>query len=267
MNPLEAAQVARALASRASAAPMPPPVADVAGLAAAAWNGAVHGVPGAAERRRATVAVIDAVYPHAVAAGYHGGTQAVAQHIVEFAVRAAAKLGDDNDPGRVARNLLGTLSLAAHTEARSGHNPDPRDTAHPLTGSYLAALGDGRDRTDPQRAATAAAVAWTHGCRDGWRQAYWSANRIINTVRHDEAAATTVIDGVAALAWIDGLAESARQIANHRPSGDPARLARLAGASPPPSAIDSASPTPASAAVTTRRSDAIDKDHRRSRGM
>jgi hypothetical protein len=256
MRPVAAADVARELTSRTIATAMLPLVADMAGLAAEVWSGAVRGANGA-PRRRATMAVIDTVYPLA-AAGERGGTQAVAQHIVASAARAAADLGDSSDPGRAVRDLLGRLSLTAHTEGRFGYDLVPRAAAHPLTTSYVAVLGDLRDDTEAQRAATAATVAWTHGYRDGWQEAYWSANRIINTVRYQKAAATTVIDGIPGPTWIDDRAESVRQIACERPNGE---QARLTGSSPLPSATDNAGAAP------THRSEAIDKGNRRPRGM
>jgi hypothetical protein len=270
---VEAAALARELTARSARMPGSVPVADLARRAAAAWRTAHDSAPGPARQlERATVAVVGEVYRVGVTAGRHGGAEAVAGHIAAAGTWMAGQLGDGSDPDNVVRELLGRLVAAAHKETLLSSVRAPAGVADtPLPRTYIDAYGDGRDRTDLQRAATATTVAWTHGYQDGWKEAFWSANRIINTIRHDELVATTAIDGTPTLAWLDELAESARRIADRppdRPGDHPARLARLAGSSVPPSAIDAPeAPSKGGPSAPTHHTDATDKDNRRPRGM
>ncbi|MFK3984485.1 hypothetical protein ACI2K4_29440 [Micromonospora sp. NPDC050397] len=246
-----------------------PVPADIAERTAAAWNEAILAAD--SERRQdASGAVVDVVYPLGFAAGRRGGVEAVAQHISTAARAASTRLNDDTDPGRVVRGLLTQLTTAARTEVRRCHEPGPEDAANrPRRRTHAAASSDLRAGTDAQRAAVAANVAWSHGLQDGWRQAYWAANRIVNSIRNSEISATSAVDEIPAFAWLDDLADSARAVADERPGRHPVRLARLAGSSePPPSAAaDRGASEDAPSAAQMPRSDGPDKGDRRPRGM
>jgi hypothetical protein len=261
-------QVTPAIVSRhlrTSATDVPMPTDEVAKTATAAWRGAPGSTIEAERRMRAVNAVVEMVYPDGLLAGRRSGAETVADHIATAAAHAMTGLGDSNDPGHVVRGLLARLAGAAQDEAQRSRSPEPEPPAgFPPRRTYLNAYGDGRDRYDAQRAATAARVAWTSGYQDGWSDSYWTANRIVNAIRHDELAATTAVRGIATLTWLGEVAESARQIADDGPSGNPARLARSAGASPPPSAVDVGQAPNGGSATPTHP---IDKHNRRQRGM
>jgi hypothetical protein len=269
----EAAQtvaLARELTARSARMPGAAPIVDVARRTTAAWHAALESAPGRARRwERATVAVVGEVYRLGVTAGRRDGAGAVAAHIAAAGTWAAGQLSDGSDPDNVVRELLSKLVAASHKETMLASTRAPAGTADtPMPRTYAAAYGDGRERTDIERAATAAMVAWTHGYQDGWRETHWSANRIVNSIRHDELVATTAVDGTPTLAWLDDLAESAHRIADRppdRPADHPARLARLAASSVPPSEAADTSQN-GGAVVPTHHSDAIDKDQRRPRG-
>ncbi|MDG4784934.1 hypothetical protein O7626_03130 [Micromonospora sp. WMMD1102] len=245
--------------------PTPP---DLATRTAAAWNEAR--TIAADDRHRAGAdAVVDAVFPLGYAAARRAGVEAVADHITAATREAVTRLSNDTDPGRIVRGLLGRLTAAAHDEVRRHAGPaadDGRNRPSPRT--YFVAASDNRANTDAQRAAAAAGVAWTHGIQDGWGQAYWAANRIIIAIRDSELSATSAIDGIPAVAWLDDLADAARAIADERPGQHPVRLARLAGPTeaPPVASGDPAS-REAPSAAQNHHNNGLDKDDRRPRGM
>jgi hypothetical protein len=262
--PVQPAAVAAALAALTTTLHEQMPVVDVAHQAASAWRRAHRDQPHAGRRLDAgTVAVVDAIYPLGFAAGRAASAAAVATHITAAAAQAITTL-DLHDPGAViVRGLLGRLTIAAADEVRrscAATTPDQAGPAWPR--SYLEARGGFLGGPDPERVAHAASIAWTHGLEDGWTEGHWAANRIVNTVRHDVRAATTMLDGTPTFVWLDDLAAAARDISRDKPPGHPARLARLAGAEPAPDTVAPRSSLPDGAA-----DDTIDKHHRQSRGM
>ena len=213
--------------------------------------------------------MVKAVFPLGFAAGKRAGVLAVDSHITAAAREAISRLSDENDPGRVVRGLLDQLTAAAHDEVRCHDGASTEEgSRRPLGRTFEAAASDNRARTNAQRAAAAASVAWTHAIRDGWGQAYWTANRIIIPVRDSKLAAANAIDGMPAVAWLDDLAEAARVIADEWPGQHPARIARLAGPTAPPS---TASGDPAAreapSAAKKHHDNGLDKGDRRHRGM
>ncbi len=269
-RPVAAAALVDELTAHAGGTPGSMPAAGLAERACLAWRSAFDGGASAIERRRhATAAVVDAVYPRGSVAGRQAGAEVVADHIAGAARAMAARLDEDTDPGRTVRALLDRLTAATQDEAVGSRRPGPGVTGDtPMPRTYLAALGGGRGGSDLERVATATVVAWRHGYEDGWTEGYWSANRIVNTIRHDELAATTAVAGTPTLAWLDRLAESAREIATDRPRNDPARLARLAGPSTPARAHGPHEQArPGGQPVPTRRINHTDNSHRRPRRM
>ena len=236
------AAVARVLAARAGDGAGGLPVGEIAERVSAAWQAKQDGAEAGRRVQPAVAAVVDEVYPLGFVAGRKAGAEAVAGHVTSAINRVTGQLTDENDPGRTVRGLLDRLTVAAHREALRGSRPESGDSAPvPRPRTYRDAGGDGRDRTGVERAATAASVAWSSGYRQGWREAYWSANRIVNAVTHEEKAATTQIAGRSALVWLDELGESARRIADDdRPADHPARLAQAAGSSAPLGPADAA---------------------------
>lgn len=212
------------------------PPSDTAEIATAAWRRGRVGWLDVQERRAVgTVAVVKDVYPLGFTAGRAASVAAVAAHIATAANTAVAAL-DSNDQGAVTvRELLDRLTEAADGETRASGIPATLDRrALPMPRSFLEARSSDGRGSEADRIAHAASVAWNHGYEDGWTDGYWAANRIVNTVRHDERVATTQIAGIPTLTWLDQLAESARRISDDKPPGHPARLATLAGAEPPP---------------------------------
>nr|WP_230416925.1 hypothetical protein [Micromonospora tarapacensis] len=246
-----------------------PAPADVAERTAIAWNEATLAAADVDRHQTGADAVVDAVFPLGLAAGRRGGVEAVAQRISTAAREASTRLDDDTDPERVVRGLLAQLTTAARNEVRRDYEPGPDDESNrPLLRTYIAASSDNRARTDAQRAAAAANVAWTHGLQDGWGQAYWAANRIVSSIRDSEISATSAVDGIPAFAWLDDVADSARVIADERPGRHPVRLARLAGSSKPPStAGEDRAAQDAPPVTPIPRNDGPDKGNRRPRGM
>jgi hypothetical protein len=259
--PVHPVAVAIALTARAINHVGPMPTDEIAERAATAWHRGHH-VEARADRRReaGTVAVVEEIYPLAFNAGRADSAAAIAAHITATATDAAAALHRNDPGGAVMRELLDRLTDAAANEARRSRDPSTGDRLPtPWPRSFLGA-SSGNTRDDAQRVATAATVAWNHGYEDGWTEGFWAANRIVNTVRHDEHAATTMIAGSPTITWLDTLAESAREISRDKPPGHPARLARLAGAEPAPDTDQNQPAAPAP-------HDTIDKHHRHQRGM
>ena len=272
MNPeqrVQPATVSAHVLASSSHGPGQMPTAQLAIIAAGTWQTAVSREPGVIRRRLAADAVVSAVYPRGLTAGRAAGADAVAKHIIDAVEHASRGLGNDRDPGGVVRGLLGRLVTAAQDEARRSRPGDSSDAElRPTTRTGLAAYGDYRDATDAQRAVTAARVAWTHGFQDGWAEAHWSANRIVNVVRHDELVGTTSVDATPTLIWLEDVADAALEIANDGPPLQPAHLARGAGSSVPPVANlagghEASSDPPTPAPPTSTR----DKDSHRRRGM
>ncbi|WP_019031274.1 hypothetical protein [Salinispora pacifica] len=249
-----------------------PAPSNLAALTAVAWNEGWNEAPVSPADDRQLVGVdfvVKAVFPLGFASGKRAGVLAVDGHITAAAHEATGRLSDENDPGRVVRGLLDQLTAAAHDEVRRHDGASTEAGSNrPLGRTFEAAASDNRARTNAQRAAAAASVAWTHAVKDGWRQAYWTANRIIIPIRDSKLAATNAIDGIPAVDWLDDLAEAARAIADERPGQHPAQLARLAGpAETPSTASGDHAAREAPSAAKNHHNNGLDKGDRRHRGM
>lgn len=262
--PVQPAAVAAALAARSTALLGQMPITDVAALATVAWQrGSIERARADQRRAAGTVAVVDAIYPLGFNAGRTASTAAVGAHITTEATQVATAL-DPADPGTATvRGLLDRLTTAAAEEVQRSTTASTRDRLlTPWPRSFVDAGRECVGHADSERVAHAASVAWNHGFEDGWTDGHWAANRIVNTVRHDERAATTMLAGTPTFVWLDDLAESARDISSDKPPGHPARLARLAGAEPAPGAQQ-----PRSSPRAQAPDDTIDKRYGRPFGM
>jgi len=236
-EPFKQASVEAYLRMWCAGMPGPPEATDLAVEAATAWRRGTRRATGPERWDKGVNAVVDLVYPRAFTEGQRAGSAAVSSYIGTAAQRATSVIRENWDPDRALRRFLARVAAIATNEAKRSQQPDATTPAEqPPPRTFLAAFESGPAHSDARRAATAARTAWTHGYRDGWSEAYWSANRIVNAARRDETATQLGAHDTPIQAWLDVLVEQARRIATDGPDQNAARLARSAGSSQPPTA-------------------------------